>query len=196
MPFQWHDMSHKLREDGRAFFTDGALMSNPCGFALPNGTVVLAYSRAPALGVAVAPSWRGPYARLYTTAADGSRNYSLVDPSGGPFGVHGGEDPFIWQDRRGTWRMIFHGYGEDGMVTDGQAAWSTDLLHWHAQSTPVYSSAVAFEDGSTEVFARRERPALLFDSEMNPTHLFNGVKPSNGIYKGKTFSHVQRIRVA
>lgn len=185
----------KLKHDGEAFFTDGALLSNPSGFALQNGTIVLAYSRAPALGVAIAPSWHGNYTRLFTMAADGSKNYSLVNPSGGPFGVRGGEDPFIWLDRRGIWRMIFHGYGEDGMVTDGQAAWSTDLLHWHAQPTPVYSSTVAYEDGSTEVFSRRERPALLFDDEMNPTHLFNGVMPGDGPYKGKVFSYVQRIRV-
>ena len=58
---------------------------------------------------------------------------------------------------------------------------------------PVYSTSVVYEDGSSEVFARRERPALLFDEQMNPTHLFNGVKPSDGPYKGKVFSHVQRV---
>ena len=45
------------------------------------------------------------------------------------------------------------------------------------------------------MFARRERPALLFDREMNPTHLFNGIKPADGIYHGKVYSYVQRIRV-
>ena len=90
--------------------------------------------------------------------------------------------------------MLFHGYGGDGRITDGQTAWSTDpnLLEWHWQPEPVYSSTIEYADGSPpEVFPRRERPALLLDASGFPTHLFNGVKPPNASYKGKCFSYVQ-----
>ena len=94
------------------------------------------------------------------------------------------------------------GYGGDGRITDGQIAWSTDphLLVWHWQPEPLYSSTIAYTNvrsfpfprlqglpfpaafsehdkqaaaqGSSEVFTRRERPALLFDADLNPTHLY------------------------
>ncbi len=121
----------------------------------------------------------------------------LVSPLGGPYSSKGAEGPFIWQDSHGTFKMIFHGYGGDGRITDGQIAWSTDphLLEWHWQPEPLYSSTIVYTNvrgtqlpfppafseahdkqaaaqGSSEDFTRRERPALLFDADMNPTHLY------------------------
>ena len=49
------------------------------------------------------------YTRLYLDGADGSKNYSLVSPLGGPYNSKGAEGPFIWQDSHGTFKMIFHG---------------------------------------------------------------------------------------
>ena len=92
----------QLLPDGAPFFSDGntsLALSNPAPWALPNGTIVLAYSRAPGTGISVAPSWKGPYTRLFTEGHHGT-NYSLVGC---------GEDPFIYQDFRGTWRVICHG---------------------------------------------------------------------------------------
>ena len=84
----------------------------------------------------------------------------------------------------------------DGRITDGQTAWSTDpnLLEWHWQPEPLYSSTIAYSNGSTEVFTRRERPALLFDAAGNPTHLYNGVQPPNETWHGHSYSYVQAIR--
>jgi hypothetical protein len=193
----------QLLPDGAPFFADGAsslAMSAVSAWPLPNGTVILAYCRAPDNGIAVAPHWRGPYTRLYNIAADGTKNYSLVSPMGGPYNAKDAEGPFLWRDRRGTFRMIFHGYGSDGRITDGQTAWSTDpnLLEWHWQPEPLYSSTINYTNGFSEVFTRRERPALLFDENMNPTHLYNGVQPPNESYSGPnshSYSYVQGIRL-
>jgi hypothetical protein len=97
----------QLKADGAAFWSDseipggtavtranlsspdgGKYLSNPSAFVLDNGTVVLAYSRAPGgpggTGVSIAPHWSGPYTRL-TLPYPGSRspfkggkNYSIV----------------------------------------------------------------------------------------------------------------------
>lgn len=190
-----------LLPDGAPFFDDGNTslsLSNPAAWPLPNGTMVMAYSRAPALGIAIAPSWRGPYRRLYLPTSDGGKNYSLISPNGVFNGTleSGGEDPFIWQDKRGTWRVVFHGYGGDKKKTDGQAAYSTDLLHWTWQPEPVYSSTIQYEHAPDEVLSRRERPAVVVDDSGHPLYLLNGVMPANGIYVKKTFSYIQATRAA
>lgn len=63
----------QLLPDGAPFFSDGntsLALSNPSGFALSNGTIVLAYSRAPGIGVSRAPHWSGVcrYLAVTTTA--------------------------------------------------------------------------------------------------------------------------------
>ena len=53
----------QLLPDGAAFFADGVSslgLSAVSAWPLRNGTVILAYCRAPDLGIAVAPHWRGP----------------------------------------------------------------------------------------------------------------------------------------
>ena len=58
----------QLLPDGAPFFADGntsLALSNPSPWVLSNGTVVLAYSRAPGTGVAVAPHWRGTVLPLF-----------------------------------------------------------------------------------------------------------------------------------
>ena len=99
----------QLRPDGAAFWSDsevpggnaatranlsnpdgGKYLSNPSAFALDNGTVVLAYSRAPGgpggTGISIAPNWRGPYTRLTLpypgpqsrSPFKSGKNYSIV----------------------------------------------------------------------------------------------------------------------
>eukprot|EP01051_Picozoa_sp_SAG22_P005453 SAG22_NODE_324_length_12373_cov_23.912254_2_plen_144_part_00 len=133
----------QLKPDGAAFWSDseipggtaatranlsspdgGKYLSNPSAFVLDNGTVVLAYSRAPGgpggTGVSVAPHWSGPYTRLTLpypgskSPFKGGKNYSIVGC---------GEDPFIYKDFRDTWRVLCHGNGEktEGTETIGMA---------------------------------------------------------------------------
>ena len=175
-----------LLPDGAPFFADGnssLALSNPSPWVLKNGTVVLAYSRAPGTGVAVAPHWRGPYTRLSTWTHNHTvQNFALVGC---------GEDPFIYQDFRGTWRVICHGPTEkpgsdprfpNTSLETGGMAFSTDLIHWTAGPGPAYTSAMEYTDGSVRPFARRERPALLLDEKGFPTHLYNGIQGPAGNY--------------
>ena len=76
----------QLLPDGSPFWSglgggnDSLALSNPSGFALENGTIVLAYSRAPGTGISIAHDWRGPYHRLSlpSNSLAGGRNYSLA----------------------------------------------------------------------------------------------------------------------
>lgn len=92
-----------------------------------------------------------------------------------------GEDPFIYQDFRGTYRILFHGGTVDGVETGGQT-FSTDLVHWTWPETPVYTSVLQYSDGTTRAFARRERPALALDEHGFPTHLFTAVQGPGASY--------------
>jgi hypothetical protein len=142
----------QLLPDGAAFWSDseipggnaatranlsnpdgGKYLSNPSAFVLGNGTVVLAYSRAPGgpggTGVSTAPHWRGPYTRLYhedkssRSPFGGGKNYSVAGcgecvaepilctswladvccPFVAGFACCICRDPFIYKDFRDTW---------------------------------------------------------------------------------------------
>ena len=108
----------------------------------------------------------------------------------------GGEDPFIYQDKRGTWRVVFHGYGGDRRWSDGQTAYSTDLLHWTWQPEPAYSSTIQYSDKTVETFGRRERPALVLDEQGHPLYLLNGILPQDPEYGDHTYSYIHATSAA
>ena len=91
----------------------------------------------------------------------------------------------MWQDKRGSWHIIFHVYNTNDGKQGGPGAcrnttvaghlFSTDGLAWHAGTTPPYSSQVEMSDGRTITVSTRERPNIFFDSEGQMTHLFNAV---------------------
>lgn len=70
------------------------------------------------------------------------------------------------------------GMGPCGFWAGGHMA-SVDGTQW----TPIYrayNTTVFTDDGKATTFQRRERPKLIFDGAMRPTHLFNGVIPQQG----------------
>ena len=156
----------------------GKYLSNPSAFALDNGTIVLAYSRAQGgpggTGVSTAPHWKGPYTRLFhplpkeKSPFKNGKNWSIAGC---------GEDPFIYKDFRDTWRILCHGGTdkEEGTETVGMA-FSTDLLNWTPGPGPAATSMMHYKDGSTRKFGKRERPALLLDDKGFPLVLYNGVQ--------------------
>lgn len=186
----------QLLPDGAPFWSgpgggnDSLALSNPSAWVLDNGSVVLAYSRAPSTGLSMAPHWRGPYTRLSLPGkSPGSpRNYTLAGC---------GEDPFVYRDFRGTWRVLCHGktlpagqfangtlnpaFPTAKLETIGQA-WSKDLVHWTPGPTAVATSLMEYADGTIRAFARRERPALLLDDRGFPTHLFTAVQGPGANY--------------
>ena len=135
------------------FFADGSV-----------GVMFRSYTRASAplhssIGIARAPSWRGPWALPAVPIFPGLE-----------------EDPFWWhQASTGSYHALFHNMGGCGAV--GCHAWSRDGLRWTLSATPAYNYTVAFAGGGATTFSRRERPQLVFDPDSGaPTHLINGVQ--------------------
>ena len=186
----------QLLPDGSPFWqgpgggNDSLALSNPSAFALDNGTIVLAYSRADpngGTGISTAPHWSGPYTRLYlpTKVSHGApqgHNFSLA---------RCGEDPFIYQDFRKTWRVLCHGSTEkagwskefpDAKIETIGMAFSTDLLHWTPGPGPAATSLMTYANGTVRPFARRERPSLLLDEKGFPLVMYNGIQGPNANY--------------
>jgi hypothetical protein len=145
-------------------------IDNPSPLFSANGSVSVmfrSYTRSSAayhsvIGIASAPSWRGPY-----TAPTKPIFMGLE------------EDPFLWRqegsDGNFTFHALFHDMG--GCSAVGCHAYSRDGLAWTLSSTPAYNYTVSFTDGSSTTFSRRERPQLVFDPATGaPTHLINGVQ--------------------
>jgi hypothetical protein len=133
-----------------------------------------------------APSWRGPY-RMIT-----SRDITNC--------THCEEDPFMWQDHRGAWHVIYHRMFDNGTDCNGYPSWNPDgktpdkpckspeglwsMGHSYSKDGIVWSpisrcanTTVWLEDGSTTTFVSRERPKLVMDESGRPGWLSNAVQP-------------------
>ena len=147
------------------------------------------YHTASLIGIATAPSWRGPY-------KSGSQFGGPISNYDYPFEEN--EDPFLFKTKRG-FVALFHAntwtdsHGSHIPVASGagRLAYSADGRDWHYSQTPCYNGTIRFTNGTTLVLARMERPVLLFDEESGrPTHLINGVQPFSHPY---TFTLVQEV---
>jgi hypothetical protein len=163
--------------------------SNPSPWVLANGTVLLMYRgcivfqpgcNGEYMGVASAPSWKGPYTRLLPTP---------ILPK-----VYA-EDPSLWQDKRGNFHFLMH-YIPDNQLVARHAFSRSFLGPWalHEKSIP-YNSTVQFTDGTVTTYEKRERPHIVWDAQMNPAWLVTGVVTPSGQhgYAGKSFTLVQQI---
>ena len=129
--------------------------------------------------VAKAPSWQGPYrsvtpGRLFAP--------SPWDPSD--------EDPFLWQDKRGNFHMLLH--HQDNQANQlylGAHAYSRDGITWTWSPTIAYTKLVEWDDGTSLLMCRRERPALLLDPTWRvPLALFSAVSDCK-----RDYMHAQPI---
>ena len=138
--------------------------TNPSPHVAPDGSVTLAFQSSrcepsPAghyvamIGVARAPSWRGPYALLGPSAVKPEEWWCVAGQA---------EDPFLWQSARG-WHLLMHGMCPSG-VAQARYAFSGDAVGWTNSPRQAYSYRVAFDDGSEHAFARVERPQLGFSN--------------------------------
>eukprot|EP00040_Diaphanoeca_grandis_P035081 m.219607 g.219607 ORF g.219607 m.219607 type:complete len:572 (-) comp33297_c0_seq5:94-1809(-) len=151
-------------------------VSNPAIVQLANGTVLMFYrgNNDRGLGVASAPSWRGPY----TKQNNGS---SLI--SGDV--VIGLEDMYVFQNAPSSGRkgchMILH-QEEAGTENLGAHAFTHAedcTIGWQLTSprpSRAYGPEFSWDNGSVTSFASRERPQLVFDPITNlPSFLSNGI---------------------
>ena len=158
---------------------------NMAPFPLPNGTVLLGYrgtnpQHVEKLGVAMAANWSGPYRSL-------SRAGPIVNASG--------EDPCLWVDARGHLHVLFHSF-----ATMGGHAFARQLEGpWTLSDTAPYNSTISWSNGSTVVYAERERPELLLDPATGaPAVLYTAVllHSTNGSAWGPSFTAAAGIRGA
>ncbi|OAL52106.1 hypothetical protein IQ07DRAFT_403431 [Pyrenochaeta sp. DS3sAY3a] len=127
------------------------------------------------LRIFTADAWDGAYT-LVNKATWNTSDYSATWT----------EDPFVWRDKRGHWHALAH-WMIDIVEKNGTkyprvgAHMFSRTLEggWQFKVQEAFNSSVAFTDGSTEVFNRRERPKLFFsdDGEVTPLYMVNGVQP-------------------
>jgi len=154
--------------------------TNPGIFISANDSIMMAYrgnlkttdSANERLGVAYASSWKSDF----------------VDPRSVPVFSHEGEDPYIYQDKRGNFHIIYHDMdGSD----KGAHGYSRDGITWYNGDVPCYTGEVHFDDGTSKKFQKRQRPQLIVEGGV-PRYLYTGVMPggNTGDY---TFTFAQEI---
>ena len=153
----------------RQLHADGtiAYYCNPAPLLLENGTALLMYrdyyptQTFPAtnvVGLARARrGWRGAFD--FPLGVDGHVVANFT------------EDPHMWRDARGHFHALFHALDRWGTAdagsTVGGHAYSRDGLAWAYSREYAYSTTVAFDDGTSTTFARRERPeAVVVDGSV------------------------------
>ena len=113
-------------------------------------------------------------------------------------GNAGTEDQFMYQDYDGNYHAYFHNMY--GTATDkkwwldatGGHAFSRDGLSWTWSPTSAYTKQVQWDDGTSRLMCRRERPALLLDAAWRvPLALFTAVSDCE-----RQYLHAQPINQA
>jgi hypothetical protein len=148
---------------------------------------------------------------LHSVQASNWRNASSYVYSASPaFAAQGfgSEDPFVWIARDGSFHAILHdeqglpgkrfpdisrasAYGRHAWSRSGEpGSWS--ISPW-AGGSLAYNSTVHFDDGSSHLFVRRERPHLVLSEEKQLIALSNGATP-NVDPLSMCFTLVQPIR--
>jgi len=139
--------------------------NNPAPYVFPNGTILLVCSQG-GTNVWYADSWKGPW------------NGRSINYSGDP-GTGIWEDPFIWRDKRGVFKMLAHVYPQGGQMPHywtrvSGFAYSYDGFDWVQQPWQPYTNVVQTTNGPY-AYTTRERPKIFFDTDGTPLALFNGV---------------------
>ncbi|KAL2846354.1 hypothetical protein BJY01DRAFT_263329 [Aspergillus pseudoustus] len=136
-----------------------------------------------------APRWDGEYTLTHTQ----TWNTTEYSPTWT-------EDSFLWRDKRGHWHALAH-WMIDLVEHDGQKyprvgahMFARQLTGpWHFHLHEAFNSSVAFTDGSTQVFKRRERAKLFFsdDGLLTPLYLVTGVQDMGET--GRSYTLVQPV---
>jgi hypothetical protein len=170
----WTRMDQPIMEP-RPGKWDGAIISNPAPVVHEDGSVLLIYKSAPVtypernqnkalhFGVAVAPHYLGPYARMN----DGQQ----IEIEGAA-DAHV-EDPYVWQ-ANGLYHMVAK-VMHNSLIDEAGAgfhACSKDGIHWKLPEDPkAYSRTVLFQNGTQRAQTKLERPQVLVQ-DGRPTHIF------------------------
>ena len=88
------------------------------------------------------------------------------------------EDAAVYVSPSGVYRVIFH-CGCNYLI-----AVSADGVNYRQIGEPKPWCNVTFNDGTTEVLRRRERPQWVLGPDGHPSHLMNGVLPAKDSHFG------------
>jgi len=160
--------------------------NNPAPYVFPNGTIYLVCTWS----TVTAPSWKGPW----------KSTPFHFQGNGGPGNW---EDPFIWVDKRGNWKLLSHVWISTGThYADRVAgfAYSRDGINWIRSPTPPFDNKVTHVGGIQSAYTTRERPKIFLEPKDRTSlvALFNGVAGVPGGNKDKcgedwTFTLAQPI---
>lgn len=181
----WTAFGENVLPGGSPGSWDGGGVVNLAPFPLANGTVLLGYRGTDAkhvekLGVAIGGNWSGPYSRISTAAP-------IINASG--------EDPYLWVDKRGNFHMLFHSFATMGGHTFAREYAGP----WTLSDVPPYNATISWSNGTTIVYAERERPELTLDATTGaPLVLYTAVllhSPNSSAW-GYSFTAAQGISAA
>jgi len=139
--------------------------NNPAPYVYPNGSILLVCTDNQGY---TAPNWKGPWTEIRLTF-------------NGDGGIGTWEDPFIWRDTRGNFKLLSHVYPDSGNYWDRISgfAYSRDGINWTKANFQPYLSRVQQTDGKSVFYTTRERPKIFFDPKDRdtkvPLALFSGV---------------------
>lgn len=153
---------------------DSVIISNPAPCVRDDGSVLLIYKSTDLkhpegqfpgrfhLGAAHAAHWSKPFERL---------SDQPIELRGHP--DHHIEDASIWWNGSAYEMIAKDMNGEiTGETQAGLHARSTNAIHWELATAPkAYSREVRWDDGTTSICPKLERPQLL-KKNGQPTHLF------------------------
>jgi hypothetical protein len=162
-------------------------ITNLAPWPMPDGSVLTAFrgknnvDHVEQIGIASAPSWRGPYAPLSAKPLFADSEFNAT-----------GEDPFLYVSN-GTVHIIFH-VCCPGVKVNGTLDTTIVAAHafapmgknlgkgsnWYLSPEQPYSLNVTYANGTLATVARRERPQLYFDPDSGaPRVLTTGVVPQH-----------------
>lgn len=130
------------------------------------------------IGVAAAPSFKGPYTVLNEKPIFGEGDMPEV------------EDPTLWKDEDGYHILAKDQRGEiTGHVGHGILAHSIDGISWKLDEKPyAYTKTIKWDDGTETTMGQLERVSVLLDSEGKITHLFFATMDGPGGFNNSTRS--------
>lgn len=147
--------------------------SNPAPFVRPDGSLYVFCRLRDSSGVNrgaafTAPTYAGPYAVV-------NHGENLL-PNGGEL-----EDPTIWWANN-QYNILVNDWKSHatGIFKAGAQYFSKDGIHYELMShEPVFTKTVPYDDGTSETFARRERPFVYTDEKGAVIALFTACMPKD-----------------
>jgi len=136
---------------------------NPSTIFLSNGTLLMALRGDQLDGerllILKADHWQGPFVPIGQV----------------PIFSSTGEDPFLWQSKRG-FHIVYHAMSKpnDGFLDVGGYGYSQDALTWYHAPKAIYTTTVPLQTNN-EVFFRRERPEFYIENG-ELAYLISGVQ--------------------